>query len=175
MAMDKPWYDGWLDDDGTGLTGTIWNKAELLKLINGVDASQHVCIFYAPVDVAIAVGWSTPNLYGVEVMVPATGWGAATANPVIPPNGGGLYYLFASIVFSNVAPLGALRAAVIQRGGVAITPTFYQSAVVTGGGGASIQISTITNLFAGHDVAIAVYTDVATQVTAQSRFGLCRL
>src|SRR5262245_30644328 len=118
MAIDKPWFDAWIDDDGTGLVGTVWNKAEILKLINGQDGSMHCCAQYAPADIAIAAGWSIPNIYGLDMDQPP-GTATASGRFTVPAGGGGLYLVNATIVFA-VAGTGTLRGVQINRAGVAM-------------------------------------------------------
>lgn len=38
MSMDLTWYNALVDDDGSGLTGTIWNKARIAEFITAIDA-----------------------------------------------------------------------------------------------------------------------------------------
>ena len=37
--LNRTWYDSLVDDDGSGTTGTIWNKAAVDGLLDSVDAS----------------------------------------------------------------------------------------------------------------------------------------
>jgi hypothetical protein len=173
MPIEKPWFDAWVDDDGSGVVGTIWNKTEIKKMIDGLDGSEHVCVFYAPADVAIVTGWSTPNLYGLDSLVPASGWNQTPGSLYIPPSGGGLYFVFASLAFKTAA--GNLRAAMVQRNGIAMTPTQFGPATIPGGGDPGLQIATIMQCSGGHQLTVAVYTDTATSLAKDSRFGVCRL
>lgn len=38
MALDRTWYNALVDDSGTGLDGTVWNKARINELLNSIDA-----------------------------------------------------------------------------------------------------------------------------------------
>ena len=38
MALDRTWYNSLVDDDGSGLTGSIWDKADVNSLMNAIDA-----------------------------------------------------------------------------------------------------------------------------------------
>jgi len=38
MALDRTWYNSLVDDDGSGLTGSVWDKADVDALMDTVDA-----------------------------------------------------------------------------------------------------------------------------------------
>jgi hypothetical protein len=38
MALDRTWYNTLVDDDGSGLTGSVWDKADVNQLMNATDA-----------------------------------------------------------------------------------------------------------------------------------------
>jgi hypothetical protein len=38
MALDRTWYNTLVDDDGSGLTGSVWDKADVNSLMNAIDA-----------------------------------------------------------------------------------------------------------------------------------------
>jgi hypothetical protein len=38
MALDRTWYNSLVDDDGSGLTGSVWDKADVDALMDAVDA-----------------------------------------------------------------------------------------------------------------------------------------
>jgi hypothetical protein len=38
MALDRTWYNTLVDDDGTELTGSVWDKADVDSLMDAVDA-----------------------------------------------------------------------------------------------------------------------------------------
>jgi hypothetical protein len=37
MALDRTWYNSLVDDDGSGLTGSVWDKADVDALMDAVD------------------------------------------------------------------------------------------------------------------------------------------
>jgi hypothetical protein len=39
MALDRTWYNTLVDDDGSGLTGSVWDKADVDALMDAIDAS----------------------------------------------------------------------------------------------------------------------------------------
>jgi hypothetical protein len=38
MALDRTWYNTLVDDDGSGLTGSVWDKADVDALMDATDA-----------------------------------------------------------------------------------------------------------------------------------------
>lgn len=38
MALDRSWYNTLVDDDGSGLVGSVWDKADVDALMDAVDA-----------------------------------------------------------------------------------------------------------------------------------------
>lgn len=38
MALDRTWYNTLKDDDGSGLTGSVWDKEDVNQLMNAIDA-----------------------------------------------------------------------------------------------------------------------------------------
>lgn len=38
MALDRSWYNSLVDDDGSGLTGSVWDKADVDALMDAIDA-----------------------------------------------------------------------------------------------------------------------------------------
>jgi hypothetical protein len=38
MALNRTWYNSLVDDDGSGLTGSVWDKADVDALMDAVDA-----------------------------------------------------------------------------------------------------------------------------------------
>lgn len=38
MAIDRAWWNALVDDDGSGNTGTVWNKAAIKGLLDSIDA-----------------------------------------------------------------------------------------------------------------------------------------
>jgi hypothetical protein len=53
MALDRTWYDTLIDDDGSGTTGSIWDKADVDSLMDAVDTE------IARIDADIAAGGTT--------------------------------------------------------------------------------------------------------------------
>jgi len=38
MALDRTWYNTLVDDDGSGMTGSVWDKADVDALMDATDA-----------------------------------------------------------------------------------------------------------------------------------------
>jgi hypothetical protein len=38
MALDRTWFNTLVDDDGSGMTGSVWDKADVDALMDAVDA-----------------------------------------------------------------------------------------------------------------------------------------
>jgi hypothetical protein len=66
MALDRTWYNSLVDDDGSGLTGSIWDKADVDALMDAIDAE-----FTAQLEAA----WTafTPQLYATAGVWSASG------------------------------------------------------------------------------------------------------
>ena len=60
MALDRTWYNTPVDDDGSGMTGTVWDKADVDALMDAVDAE---------------IGRINPGLSGVPVAFTPTAYG----------------------------------------------------------------------------------------------------
>jgi hypothetical protein len=53
MALDRTWYNTLVDDDGSGMTGSVWDKADVDSLMDAIDAEilrlEPVRIAWTPV------------------------------------------------------------------------------------------------------------------------------
>jgi hypothetical protein len=67
MALDRTWYNSLVDDDGSGLTGSVWDKADVNELMLAINAEL----------ARIAPAWQpyTPTLSAAAGV-----WSSATAN-----------------------------------------------------------------------------------------------
>jgi hypothetical protein len=48
MALDRTWYNTLVDDDGSGMTGSVWDKADVDALMDAIDATIPVRIVWYP-------------------------------------------------------------------------------------------------------------------------------
>jgi hypothetical protein len=110
MALDRTWYNTLVDDDGSGLTGSVWDKADVDSLMDAVDAeiarfdTHHYCELYSGNLLAIAHAvWTTiqfsaagSNNFGMwssgnpgYVTIPVAGIYLVTGGVAYAPNGAG--------------------------------------------------------------------------------------
>jgi hypothetical protein len=172
MAMDKPWFTAWVDDDGTGLTGTIWNKAEINKLIDGLDGARHAASVSCLTPQAVATGWVMPNLANIEFyegVLPA-----AASHLQVGPSEGGLYLVTAEVTWDPAHTTG-VRAAQITNDAGLIALQGANQANIAGFAGTGITLCRLIHAAAGTNFKLFVYTDVATNVLPPSRFAAVRL
>lgn len=47
MPIDRTWYDTLVDDSGDGISGSVWDKADVDALLDAIDASETPLIFPA--------------------------------------------------------------------------------------------------------------------------------
>jgi hypothetical protein len=63
MALDRTWYNTLVDDDGSGLSGSVWDKADVNSLMNAIDAELArlggTAAFWTPT--IIGSGGGTPS------------------------------------------------------------------------------------------------------------------
>lgn len=63
MPLDRTWYAGLVDDDGSGSVGSIWNKSQVNALMNVIDA-ELVLTSPAPLSTTGSVTNWAPGLQG---------------------------------------------------------------------------------------------------------------
>ena len=56
--LDRTWYNSLVDDDGSGMTGSVWDKADVDALMDAIDAELN------RTDATQAAGTWTPVLIG---------------------------------------------------------------------------------------------------------------
>lgn len=63
MSLDRGWFDALLDDSGDGLSGSVWDKADIKALLDSVDAElarlDGGWITYTPGLYATTGAWSS--------------------------------------------------------------------------------------------------------------------
>lgn len=69
MALDRTWYNSLIDDDGSGLTGSVWDKADVDALMDAVDAElvrvePRGWIDYSPSLLPQAGTWTPAQSFG---------------------------------------------------------------------------------------------------------------
>ena len=101
--LDRTWYNTLIDDDGSGNTGTVWNKSAVDSLLDSVDASlAGVVANPSPVDIGISklrprLVMAITNVVSAKARVLGYGGGAGgvlpraylSSNESIDDGGGG--------------------------------------------------------------------------------------
>ena len=126
MALDRTWYNALVDDDGSGLTGSVWDKADIANLLNSVDSE------IARLDARIANRpYCEVKLLGVQSSIPHTTFTPLTFN---------------NVPFNPYGMVGAGQVITIQTAGIyLVTAQIFWT--INGTGGRSLRI-------AGNAVAI---------------------
>lgn len=81
MALDRTWYNSLVDDDGSGLTGSVWDKADVDSLMDAIDAE------IARLDGKFGASTFTPTL------------GTTSGGTPVYASSDGYYYRIGSTVF----------------------------------------------------------------------------
>lgn len=63
MPLDRTWYNGLVDDDGSNTVGTIWNKAAVDSLMDAVDAELADTVPAVLTTTGLQNNWA-PGLHG---------------------------------------------------------------------------------------------------------------
>ena len=136
MAVDRTWYNTLVDDDGSGLTGSVWDKADVDALLDAVDAE------IARLDTVSTYGTFTPTLLSA---------GGGTPTYVVQQ---GIYARAGKLVNVSgnitLASKGSLAAGALAIGGFpfANNPSFQGAALVIGYyGGLAINIAGLASYF----------------------------
>jgi len=72
MALDRTWYNTLVDDSGDGISGSVWDKADVDSLMDAVDA-----------ELAFTVRTYAPTWYAAGAGSTAIGNGALTGEYVV--------------------------------------------------------------------------------------------
>lgn len=171
MALEKPWFDAWLDDGGDGVSGTIWNKTELAKMIDGLDASKHFCAVSRAANFALGVGFTQVQWDTLEADRPLGSW-VAPSTIRIPAGGGGLYCVIATAIF-QAGGGGADRQLQVNLSGTLLMRVLGGPAPV--GSGYTMNAIRFIDLVQGHEIVAHAYSDVATVLMPQSRLSVVRI
>lgn len=161
MALDRTWYNTLVDDDGSGLTGSVWDKADVDALMDAVDAE--LAPVHCAVSRSVGGGQSISNnvttVLSWDVIHEQTVAGMAVAgssNISIPKSG---FYLVEGVItwaanttgirdlffYLNGAPIASGPGA--QEIMVPASPTLYTI----------IQKHAVMRLQGGHSVQLAAY------------------
>jgi hypothetical protein len=170
MPLDRTWYNTLVDDDGSGLTGSIWDKADVNALMNAIDNAQVGASmsygggYVMPVNsVMTAIGFAT------TIYDPLALYNAAAQAFVVPSNG---LYLVTSNIGWAAGP-GGVRTSTLM---FAPTGDWLLAPVSIAGSAAlppNIRIVYSAFLTAGQQLQVGVTTDVACAL-GPSQFSLHR-
>lgn len=101
MALDRTWYNTLVDDDGSGMTGSVWDKADVDSLMDAIDVQlAYVAVYpwtdYTPSLVPGIGTWTAANIFArytqsgiggktitVQWSIENSTFTAAVANPKI--------------------------------------------------------------------------------------------
>jgi hypothetical protein len=168
MALDRTWYNTLVDDSGTGLDGSVWDKADVNSLMVAVD-NEIARIDWADGASVTAVSRQTaiaPNLWGVlefdtvvwqtsagmyvppqsYITVPRTGYYLVTG-VVTFPQGDGIRGL--QIFVGGAPPAGMAGQQVLQAATQLTYNVVTVSAVVKIDANQIVQIGAFQNTAAG--------------------------
>jgi hypothetical protein len=170
MALDRTWYNTLVDDDGSGLTGSVWDKADVDSLMDVIDAELDGALngasLYAVSDAAIATGWNLAPLGSTDYNA---GYVQGAGQFLIPGNKGGLYLFTGAIAWMAVA--SGTRQISLQQNGVAKVSLAVPVAVT----GVNMSFAALLPCLGGDSVVLYLYQDVATTILAGSRYACVRI
>jgi hypothetical protein len=161
MALDRTWYNSLVDDDGSGLTGSVWDKADVDSLMDAIDAE------FARIDGSLSMPFVhvrrnalqpaapntwTPIAFDVEVSDSHGMWSPGSPALVTIPQTG-CYSLHGSITFELSA--SGCRFASFQVNGLQICPNILLNP--TTGFVTIVHHQTIALLTAGQTLQFLAY------------------
>lgn len=123
--LDRTWFNTLVDDDTTGMTGSVWDKADVGQLMTEVDKTLVYCSLSAGAAQPIASGVHVAVNWDIEVLDPFNLHPTAAGSGITLPSAlyVGAYFVTATLSFN--AQAGGTRAAAIRMNGSQIlTGTF---------------------------------------------------
>lgn len=106
MPLDRTWYDTLVEDDGTGLTGSIWDKDDVDALMDAVDAALAGTGAATEQTTTLTGTQNDFSLSGANVTLRCTG-----ASPVV----------FTGFSVGGAAPVAGSRLTLINAGATTFT------------------------------------------------------
>jgi hypothetical protein len=165
--MDKLWWDSWVDDDGSGVVGTIWNKATALEMAYAFDGAVYGASLFTPSPIVVPAGWARISLTDVRF----DGGGYASlggqAQFTIPGGKGGTYQVLAAITWQGTGDVGLN----ITVAGGSIGVTFANATP----NGPAATLSGLAYCSAGTVIELMGYSSVASAIQANSCFSCVRV
>jgi hypothetical protein len=162
MPIDRTWYNTLVDDDGSGTTGTVIDKADFDAILDAIDALPAV-----PTPLyALAFHSTTQSLSNATLTAitfnsedyDVTALHSTSVNPTrmtVPTGAGGLYQIDGKIFYAAHAT--GIRVARIHKNGAAISTQVTHPATATGAH--CVAVSTRLVLAAGDYVELIGYQD----------------
>jgi hypothetical protein len=156
MPMQRPWWDALVDDNGTNTVGTVWNKAQIKAMTDGLDPALHGGSVSRSGSVTVLhdseLFFSSWNV--IDWAQPANIW-QAPDRFVIGPGEGGLYLVTLAIRWGSHAT-GYRRARIFDNSlGIEIIRDTTQG--VAGAEGPTNTMTLLWNAPAGGQFIVALY------------------
>lgn len=173
MAFDRAHFNTLIDDDGSGLTGSVWNKAQIDQLIVDIDRLGAYCQV-ATNGHSIAHLTPTALAFHIEDSDPL-GMHAGVSSAISAPYTG-VYVLHAMLAW-QYSPTGVRGIAFRHNGGTMITPQHNVIGLGTSGITASQNLLTAMPLNQGDYIEVIVTHDAGGPlfVSAGGRFTVFRI
>jgi hypothetical protein len=119
MPLDRTWYNTLVDDDGSGLTGSVWDKADVNSLMTAIDAHP-VCLATTSAQQTITPGvWTSVNFQGAPENSPPM-WTPANAHIVTVPRPG--HYYVNGCVYWSPGAAGVRSLRILYQGADVLLP-----------------------------------------------------
>jgi len=103
MALDRTWYNTLVDDDGSGLTGSVWDKADVNSLMTAVDnelgridAPDSCSVSANTITTGVPSGAWTAVQFDLLHWQTSAGMFVSPSNQIVMPRTG--YYLVTGVV-----------------------------------------------------------------------------
>jgi hypothetical protein len=154
MALDRSWYNTLIDDDGSGLTGSVWDKADVNALMNAIDAE------FLATGTGAAFPW-TPNIGSAGGGTPIY-----TAQNGIGQKNGKLITCSGRVALSSK---GSLVSGQVFIGGFPyLSAAIFQGGLVVGSfAGLAVSVASLSGYFApGGTQATLTYIPAAGATAA---------
>ena len=172
MALDRTWYNSLVNDDGSGLTGSVWDKEDVNQLMNAIDAEiarisvPPYCFVYANGAQSFAHGaWDYVN-FAAAFENGAGMWSSGAPNAITIPVAGH-YYVNGCIYWAG-NPTGARMARILYNYQYNILADVRQ--VPIGADNTTVYVSGIINAAAGAIITMQAYQSSGAALGAGGTF-----
>jgi len=170
MALDRTWYNSLVNDDGSGLTGSVWDKEDVNQLMNAIDAelartgSKPFCFVRRDTpQPCYGTTWDNILYWTAPFFCnPSSMWGAGLPTQITIPEAGD--YLVIACVMWDINPTG-IRGARVHRNGVHDTFCWDTRAPLAGTWTAC-HVSGIVQCNVGDALQVGAYQDSGVMLNA---------